>query len=85
MSEMVVHGFSTRKVSQIVETLCGTSVSKFAVSEACKDLSREMEDFRNRPLTGQYPFLTVDATYFKVRENHRVFSKALMTAYGTNA
>ena len=41
MSEMVVHGVSTRKVSQIVETLCGTSVSKSAVSEVCKDLSRE--------------------------------------------
>ena len=77
MSEMVVHGVSTRKVSQIVETLCGTSVSKSAVSEVCKDLSREVEDFRNRPLTGPYPFLTVDATYFKVRENHRVISKAL--------
>ncbi len=77
MSEMVVHGVSTRKVSQIVETLCGTSVSKSAVSEVCKDLSREVEDFRNRPLTGPYPFLTIDATYFKVRENHRVISKAL--------
>ena len=77
MSEMVVHGVSTRKVSQIVETLCGTSVSKSAVSEVCKDLSREVEDFRNRQLTGPYPFLTIDATYFKVRENHRVISKAL--------
>lgn len=85
MSEMVVHGVSTRKVSQIVETLCGTSVSKSAVSEVCKDLSREVEDFRNRLLTGPYPFLTIDATYFKVRENHRVISKALMIAYGTNA
>ena len=29
------------------------------------------------PLTDSYPFLTVDATYFKVRENHRVTAGAL--------
>ena len=30
-----------------------------------------------------YPFLTVDAAYFKVREYGRVVTKALMIAYGT--
>ena len=29
-----------------------------------------------------YPFIMVDATYFKVRENHRVVSKALFIAVG---
>lgn len=41
--------------------------------------------FQTRPLEGDYPFLTVDATYFKVRENSRIISKAFMIAYGTNA
>ena len=68
MAEMVVNGVSTRKVSRVMETLCGTSFSKSAVSDV-----------------GDYPFLTVDATYFKVRENSRVISKAFMIAYGTNA
>ena len=81
---MVVCGVSTRKVSNVVETLCGTTVSKSAVSEACKDLDKEVETFRNRPIEGLYPFLTVDATYLKIRENHRIQSKALMIAYGTN-
>ena len=84
MAEMVVCGVSTRKVSNVVETLCGTTVSKSAVSEACKDLDKEVETFRNRPIEGLYPFLTVDATYLKIRENHRIQSKALMIAYGTN-
>ena len=35
MAEMVVNGVSTRKVSKIMETLCGTSFSKSAVSEVC--------------------------------------------------
>ena len=84
MVEMVVDGVSTRKVSDVVETLCGTKVSKSAVSELCKDLDEKVDAFRNRPLTGSYPFLTVDATYFKVRENHRIISKALMIAFGVN-
>lgn len=84
MAEMVVNGVSTRKIEKVVRTICGTSFSKSTVSNLCKDLSKDVEAFRNRPLTGPYPFLTVDATYFKVRENHRIVSKAFMIAYGTN-
>lgn len=84
MAEMVVNGVSTRKVSKIMETLCGTNYSKSTVSELCRELDSSVQEFRNRPLNGQYPFLTLDATYFKVRENHRIVSKALMVAYSTN-
>ena len=84
MAEMVVNGVSTRKVSTVMETLCGTSFSKSAVSDVCKDLDIEVKSFRNRPFSGNYPFVCVDATYFKVRENHRVISKALMLAIATN-
>ena len=84
MAEMVVNGVSTRKVSQVIETLCGTSCSKSTVSELCKDLDAAVKSFRERPLSGKYPFLTLDATYFKVRENHRIVSKALMIAYATS-
>ena len=85
MAEMVVNGVSTRKVSKVMETLCGTSFSKSTVSEVCKDLDKAVAEFRTRPLEGEYPFLTADATYFKVRENSRIISKAFMIAYGTNA
>ena len=84
MAEMVINGVSTRKVSKIVETLCGTSYSKSMVSEVCKDLDETIEAFKSRPLSESYPFLMVDATYFKVRENHRIVSKALFIAYATN-
>ena len=84
MAEMVVNGVSTRKVSQVMETLCGTGFSKSTVSELCKDLDKSVKEFRDRPLTGEYPFLTLDATYFKVREKHRILSKAFMIALGTD-
>lgn len=85
MAEMVVNGVSTRKVTKVVETLCGTSFSKSSVSEVCKELDQAVYEFKNRSLDKEYPFLFVDATYFKVRINHRVTAKALMIAIAINS
>lgn len=83
MAEMVVNGVSTRKVSNVIELICGKEFSKSTVSEACKTLDNEVKAFKNRPLDyEEYPYLMIDATYFKVRENHRVISKAMMVAIG---
>ena len=83
MVQMVIAGVSTRKVEKVVETLCGTSFSKSTVSELCKRLDSEIHDFNNRSLEmTKYPFLMVDATYFKVREDHRIKSKAFFVALG---
>lgn len=81
MVKMVINGVSTRKVSSVVEELCGKSFSKSSVSQLCKKLDAEIEVFRNRPLDNlEVPFLMVDATYFKARENHKIVSKAFMLA-----
>lgn len=84
MAEMVVNGVSTRKVSQVITALCSTSFSKSTVSELCKCLDERVKEFKERPLTERYPFVTVDATYFRVRNEYRVTSRAMMIAYGTN-
>ena len=85
MTEMVVNGVSTRKVANVVETLCGTTYSKSMVSEVCKELEQSVNEFRNRRLDKPYPFVFVDATYLKTRENHRIVSKAFMVAVATNS
>lgn len=82
MAEMVVAGVSTAKVGRVMEGICGRSFSKQAVSEACRELDAAVEKFRNRPLEGDYLFVMADATYLKVRENHRVVAKALQVAVG---
>lgn len=84
MAETVVMGVSTRKVARVVEELCGRDVSKSVAGEACKSLDKEVEAFRERPIEGAYPFLAVDATYLKVRVDHRIVSRPLMVAYGTD-
>ena len=81
MVQMVIMGVSTRKVEKVVQTLCGTSYSKSTVSELCKRLDKDIELFKNRSLDfDEAPFMMVDATYFKVREEHRIKSKAFLVA-----
>jgi len=83
MAEMVIAGVSTRKVANVMEVLCGKEFSKSTVSEACRQLDAEVGEFRSRPIEpGKYPFLMLDATYFKVRDNHKIKSMAFMIAVG---
>jgi putative transposase len=85
MIEMVVNGVSTRKVTKIVEELCGTSVSKSLVSSLIKSLDPVVNDWRNRPLNAYYyPYVYVDAMYIKVREDKQVVSKSVHIAVGVN-
>jgi transposase-like protein len=85
MMEMVVNGVSTRKVSKIVEELCGKSVSKSFVSEITKSLDPIVNEWRNRPLNIYYfPYIYVDAMYIKVREDNKVVSKAIYIACAVN-
>jgi putative transposase len=83
MLEMVVNGVSTRKVTNIVEQLCGESVSKSFVSSLTEKLDPIVSKWAYRPLNVEYfPYLFADAMYIKVREHNKVVSKAvyIMTA-----
>jgi transposase-like protein len=81
IAEMYVKGVSTRKVSTVVEHLCGTSVSSAQVSAASKILDDEIAVWRNRPL-GQYQYLMLDARYENVRQAGSVASCAVLIACG---
>jgi putative transposase len=81
MIEMVINGVSTRKVTHIVEQLCGENVSKSFVSSLTQKLDPIVNDWARRPLNGTYfPFVFVDAMYIKVREHNKVVSKAVYIA-----
>jgi putative transposase len=75
--------YSTRRVSKIVEVLCGFEVSQAQVSDAAKLLDVEIEKWRNRPL-GAFRYLVLDATYEKVRLEQAVVSGAVLIAYGVD-
>lgn len=84
MMEMVVQGVSTRNVQKVTEELCGEKFSKSTVSDICRELDIPVKEFKERLLPDKYPFIMADAMYIKVREDHRVRSKALQIAIGVN-
>jgi putative transposase len=77
IAQMYIQGVSTRRVSKIVEVLCGFEVSQAQVSDAAKLLDVEIEKWRNRPL-GAFRYLVLDATYEKVRLEQAVVSGAVL-------
>ena len=84
VQEAYVHGVSTRKVDGLVKALGMTGISKSRVSELCEELDEEVARFRNRPLEGPYPYVWLDATYLKARQDGRVASVAVVIAIGVN-
>ncbi|WP_243342971.1 IS256 family transposase [Anaerococcus sp. AGMB09787] len=85
MLEMYIQGVSTRKVSKVIENMCGKTYSKSFVSSLTKELDEEVKLWRNSDLsTITYPYIIVDVVYIKVRENNRVVSKACHIAIGIN-
>lgn len=81
MLEMVINGVSTRKVTHIVEQICGENISKSFVSSLTQKLDPIINEWSKRPLNVMYyPYIFVDAMYIKVREHNRVVSKAVYIA-----
>jgi putative transposase len=85
VQEAYVHGVSTRRVEALIQALGITGISKSEASRLCEALDAEVERFRTRPLVGPYPYVWLDATYLKVRQNHRIVAMAVVIAIGVNA
>jgi putative transposase len=85
VQEAYVHGVSTRKVDDLLKALGLDGMSKSEVSRICAELDVEVEAFRSRPITGEHPYLWIDATYHKVRQDGRVQSMATVVAIGVTA
>ena len=86
VQEAYVQGVSTRRVDDLVQTLGLAGMSKSQVSLLCQELDGEVERFRSRPLGGTgYPYVWLDATFLKGRQQGRVVAQAVVIAIGLNA
>jgi putative transposase len=85
VQEAYVQGVSTRRVDDLVQALGMTGISKSQVSRLCQALDGEVERFRTRRLEGAYPYVWLDATFVKVRDQGRVVSMAVVVAIGVRA
>lgn len=81
MAEMYVQGVSTRKVSTILEQLCGTTISASTVSEVVKHMDDGLEKWRNSPL-GEVVYLFLDARYEKIRQDGYIRDVGVLIAVG---
>ena len=85
IQEAYIQGVSTRSVDDLVKALGMSGVSKSQVSRLCEEIDERVGAFLNRPIEGDWPYLWIDATYVKVRQNGRIVSVAVIIAVGVNS
>ena len=84
IQEAWIGGVSTRKVDDLVQAMGLSGISKSTVSKLCKDIDERVQEFLDRPLIGEWPYLWLDATYLKVRQGGRIISVAAIIAVAVN-
>jgi putative transposase len=84
IQEAYIQGISTRSVDELVKAMGMSGISKSQVSRLCEEIDERVNAFLERPIEGDWPYLWIDATYVKVRQNGRIVSVAVIVAVGVN-
>jgi len=85
MIEMYLAGVSVRRVEDITEALWGTKVSPGTVSNLNKKIYKHIEEWRNRPLSGEYPYVYLDGIVLKRSWAGEVRNVSVLVAIGVNS
>ena len=85
IQEAYIQGISTRSVDDLVKAMGMEGISKSQVSRLCGEIDERVDAFLTRPIEGDWPYVWLDATYVKVRRDHRIVSLAVIVAVGVNA
>lgn len=83
--EMYLAGVSVRRVEDISEALWGTKVSLGTISNLNKKAYENIEKWRNRPITGKYPYLFVDGIYLQRCWDGEYENCSVLVAIGVNS
>lgn len=78
-----MQGVSTRKVTRILEKLCGLEITSSQVSKAAQSLDEAIQTFRTRKL-GSMQAVWLDAQYQKIRKDGLVIERAILVVVGLN-
>jgi putative transposase len=84
LMEMYLAGVSVRRVEDITEALWGTRVSSGTVSNLNKDIYAKIEKWRNRRLSGSYPYVYLDGIVLKRSWGGEVKNVSVLVAIGVN-
>ncbi|MGY2843567.1 transposase-like protein [Bradyrhizobium sp. USDA 4509] len=85
VQEAYVQGVSTRSVDDLVQAMGMSGISKSQVSRLCAEIDDKVKAFLARPIEGDWPYLWIDVTYVKVRQQGRIVSVAVIVAGGVNS
>ena len=93
IQEACIQGISTRSVDELVKAMGMNGISKSQacpersrrVSRLCEEIDQRVKAFLDRPIKGDWPYLWIDATYVKVRQQGRIVSVAVIVAVGVNS
>ena len=83
--EMYLAGVSVRRVEDITEALWGTRVSPGTISNLNKKAYEHIENWRNRPLTDEYPYVYVDGIFLKRCWGGEYENVSILVAIGVSA
>ena len=82
--EMYLAGVSVRRVEDISEALWGSRVSASTISDLNQKAYVHIEEWRNRPLTGKYPYVYVDGIYLKRNWGGEFENVSILAAIGVD-
>jgi transposase-like protein len=84
LMEMYLAGVSVRRVEDITEALWGTRVSSGTVSKLNKKVYKHIEDWRNRPIEGEYPYVYLDGIVLKRSWAGEIKNVSVLVAIGVD-
>lgn len=82
--EMYLAGVSVRRIEDITETLWGTKVSPGTISNLNKKVYTKIEEWRNRPIIGNHPYVYLDGIVLKRSWGGDVCNVSVLVAIGVN-
>jgi len=82
--EMYLAGVSVRRVEDITEALWGTRVSPATVSQLNKKIYTRIEQWRMRPIEGEYPYVYLDGIALKRSWGGEVSNVSVLVAIGVD-
>ena len=80
--EMYLAGVSVRRVEDITEALWGTRVSSGTVSKLNQKVYQHIEDWRNRPIEGEFPYVYLDGIVLKRSWAGEIKNVSVLVAVG---
>lgn len=80
--EMYLAGVSVRRVEDISEALWGSRVSASTISDLNQKAYVHIEEWRNRKLSGKYPYVYVDGIYLKRNWGGEFENVSILVAIG---